>query len=123
MSAADLARPTGPSAPPIPALPTLAPLGEAFQQLFKMPQQLIAEAQPGLQQQIKDFPEIVRLNMQHIMRQAQEIPSALAKQTGDLTKSGFPVKTAAQVLSPIPLLSAEDLQKIQQAKAATEPKA
>jgi hypothetical protein len=94
---------------------SLAPLGELIQTLVKIPQEIVAGTTPNIQQQIKDLPEIVKINTRHVMQQMQEIPNALTKQAKDLSKAGFPVQTTLAAASPIPLLSQDDINKIQKA--------
>jgi hypothetical protein len=94
---------------------SLAPFGELIQTLIKIPQEVIAGTTPNIQQQIKELPDIVKMNTRHVMQQLQEIPNALTKQAKDLSKAGFPVQTTIAAASPIPLLSKDDIDKIQKA--------
>jgi hypothetical protein len=105
-----------------PPIPSLAPLGELLSGLVKLPQQLVAEAVPGMQQQIKELPETVRMNAQFFVAQVREIPETLSKQSTELMKGGFPVKTTAQAMSPLPLLSREDIARIQHGSTAGQQK-
>lgn len=102
---------TRPSPPP---LPSLAPIGELLGGLMQLPRQLINDTAPEIEKQVKDIPDMIKVNGQFFIKQIREIPESIRGQGGDLMKSGFPVKTAAQAASPIPLLDKEDIKKIRQ---------
>lgn len=87
----------------------LKPLGSTLIELLQMPMQIARDATPDLQRQVAQLPETVRLNAQFFMESMRKGPASIqASLTKDAKEANAPL-AAARTISPLPLLSPDQI--------------
>ena len=87
----------------------LKPVGSTLIELLQMPFSIAKDSMPDLQRQVQQLPETVRLNAQFLMKSLREGPASLqASLTQGAKESNAPLM-AARTISPVPLLSPDEI--------------
>lgn len=83
-----------------PILSIVGPLGEAVAEILKLPMQIVQ--QPDVQNQIKDIPEIIRLNANYFVQNIREGPANLQKMLEQAPKAPpSPLPNQQKIEDPI----------------------
>lgn len=87
----------------------LKPLGSTLVELLQMPLNIMKDSAPDLQRQVQQLPETVRLNAQFFMKTLREGPASLQASLTNGAKEANAPLMAARTISPVPLLSPDQI--------------
>jgi hypothetical protein len=99
----------------------LQPLGKTVVELLRLPMDLGRDAMPDLQAQIKDVPDIIRQNARFMSKQFQELPATIRENIANAGKQGNAPLAAAQAVSPLPILTPQQIIEMSQKNVPKPP--